>query len=106
MTPSGHVAMLDHSVPVNRPSGLAECERRYLRLHYRVRCPTRGYWIRMSMHKLPGVAFTPKNARSTQSHWGELGASPDLGLEPGDLHHVRKLRSYVLCDGLPAHEVA
>jgi hypothetical protein len=47
-----------------------------LLLHYRLRWPSRGYVVRVSMHYLPGAAvLRSKYARSPQSH-GEASSLP------------------------------
>ena len=58
------------------------------------------------MDDLPGVVFGSEDARNPKGNWSELLPSADLGLEPLDLHEVRKLRSFVLGYLLEARELA
>jgi hypothetical protein len=58
------------------------------------------------MHYLPGALFGSKDHRDPQGERCYIFTSADLGLRLLYLHHVGKLRSYVLLYDLGANELA
>src|SRR5215213_6342598 len=77
-----------------------------LLLDQRFRWLSRSYGICVPMHYLPGALFGSKDHRDPQGERCYFFTSADLGLRPLYLHHVGKLRSYVLLYDLGANELA